>query len=273
VRPILRWVGGKRLLTTRLFEFLPADVRNRIYYEPFLGAASLFLAIAPARAYLSDQNRHLIDCFRHVKKNHRLVAGHLRRLAAADSHDHYYETRDTYNRSRASAAQAARFIYLNQTSFNGVFRVNLAGSYNVPYGYKSRPHFPTTNELAAVSRTLRNASLTGADYERALRSAEENCFVYLDPPYPPLNGTACFTHYTSDRFGLEEQRRLSEVVRHLDARGCQVMMTNADTPLVRRLYRGFNITQMAVARYVTCNEKHRVQELVITNYDPEGLAL
>jgi DNA adenine methylase len=267
-RPVLRWVGGKRLLTTRLLPFLPPDVKERTYYEPFLGAASLFLAIGPTRARLSDRNAHLMDCYSYLKSHCKTVAAHLRKLAAADTAAHYYRIRAIYNSSKPSAAQAARFIYLNQTSFNGVFRVNRAGSYNVPYGYKKRPHFPTTAELTAVSLSLRRARLLSADFSSALRTAAKGDFVYLDPPYPPLNGTAYFTHYTSDRFSLAEQFRLSQIVSELDKRGCLIMMTNADTSMVRRLYRRFFITQMTVARYVTCNEKHRVHELIITNYKP-----
>lgn len=265
----MRWVGGKRFLTSRILSLLPPDANERRYFEPFVGAASLFFALRPRQAILSDLNRHLIECYRFIRNDHRKVSSLLRRLAADNSKSHYYRVRGTYNRSDFSAVQAARFIYLNRTCFNGVFRVNREGAFNVPFGDKPRPIFPAEPELASISKALKKARLRAGDYAAALRSAKSGDLVYLDPPYPPLNGTSYFTHYTADRFSLREQERLAAVFNSLNRHGCILVMTNADLPLVRRLYRDYSITEINVPRYVTCkNVKHNVGELVITNYDP-----
>lgn len=257
------------MLASRLLALLPKDARDRRYIEPFLGAASLFFALRPRRAVLSDLNEHLIKCYRFIQNDHERVAAQLRQLAAANSKDHYYAIRNTYNRAGSSVSQAARFIYLNQTCFNGVFRVNRDGAFNVPFGDKANPLFPTSAELARLSAVLKNARLNACDYETTLKTVRKGDLVYLDPPYPPLNGTSYFTHYTPERFSLVEQERIAGVFESLTRRGCLVMMTNADTPLVRRLYRGNAMKSIRVPRYVTCkNVRHSVGELVIMNYQP-----
>lgn len=139
----------------------------------------------------------------------------------------------------------------------------------MPFGDKPNPPFPTEAELGRISRALKKARLRSYDYMNVLKEAREGDVVYLDPPYPPLNGTAFFTHYTSDRFSLQEQDRLATLYKTLDQRGCLLLMTNADLPLVRHLYHGYFMTKISVPRYVTCKKvKHSVSELVITNYDP-----
>jgi len=156
---------------------------------------------------------------------------------------------------------------LNRTCFNGVFRVNTEGRFNVPYGDKPNPLFPSKSELDAIAFALKSAKLSVADYEKALSKVKEHEFVYLDPPYPPLNGTAFFTHYTADRFDSDNQERLAAMVRELDRRGASFLMTNADLPIIRRFYREFDITKISVTRYVSCKgARYRVAELVITNY-------
>lgn len=138
--------------------------------------------------------------------------------------------RDLYNRSGFSAAQAARFIYLNKTCFNGIFRVNCEGRFNVPYGWKQPPAIPTAASLRAISGCLRLAEISAEPFEISLQKVGPGDFVYLDPPYPALNGTSYFTHYTRDRFSNEDQNRLAELVAMLHRRGALFLMTNADTP-------------------------------------------
>ncbi len=268
LRPFLRWAGGKQFILGRLLGHLPRDVRSRPYWEPFLGAGSMFFAVRPSVAFLADANPHLIHCYEHVKARPHLVADNVRRHARLNSVGHYYRTRDAYNRSRWSAAQAARFIYLNRTCFNGIFRVNMAGSFNVPYGYKRRQQFPTRRALVRVGHALRDAEIADLPFEVTLDAPDRGHFVYLDPPYPPISDTAYFEHYTMDRFGEDNQRLLSECWRTLSSRGVLLMMTNADTPKIRRLYRGYFIHSLDVTRFISCKStKHRVKELVITNYE------
>ena len=267
IEPLLRWAGGKRFLVKRFQKFVPKDLYSRVYREPFLGSGSLFLALLPNKAVLSDANEHLIDCYRFVRERPELVADYLRQHGTKSCEKYYYEVRAVYNHSKFSAAQAARFIYLNRTCFNGIFRVNRKGKFNVPYGRKEPPILPDRKWLRLASEALKKAILDALPFEEALSPASADDFIYLDPPYPPLNGTSNFTHYTKDRFSETDQERLAETVYDLDARGCLIMMSNADLDLIWRLYKRFKISPLPVTRYITCkSKKHQVRELIITNY-------
>jgi len=267
VEPFLRWAGGKRQLVSQLVELAPGDAASRRYVEPFLGAASLYFALAPKSALLGDANSHLMGCYRAIRDRPRRVAALLRRHATLHSEEHYYRVRSLYNRSGSSAAQAARFIYLNQSCYNGVFRVNKLGKFNVPYGDKDSPNLPSASKLLRIAQQLRGATLVAGDFANTLASVRRGDFVYLDPPYPPLNGTAFFAHYTMDRFSQDDQERLADLVRALHERGCVIMLSNAGVQSVSRLYTGFTFHRLSVTRYVTCKkQKHRVREVVITNY-------
>jgi len=269
VRSFLRWIGGKRQLTARLRPYLLENINDVRYHEPFAGAASLYFAVRPLRANLSDLNRHLIECYRQIRDNHSRVAAYLWAHARKNSESYYYQLREQYNRSSRGSAQAARFIYLNRTCFNGVFRVNTKGHFNVPYGDKPNPRFPTAAQLKAIAQALKGTRLFAGDFEVALRKVRKGDYVYLDPPYPPLNGTAFFTHYTADRFSAANQERLAKAVKELHKRGAWFLMTNAELPSIRKLYRGFRISKLEVTRYVSCKgTRHRVGEVVITNYPP-----
>ena len=270
--PFLRWVGGKRRLASRLLKYLPRDIEKRLYCEPFVGAGSLFFALQPQKAFISDLNDHLIRCYRAVRDKPDLVSSYLNDHAKKSCEEYYYEVRRKYNlynkRDSFSIAQAARFIYLNQTCFNGVFRVNEKGEYNVPYGLKEPPLLPSLDQLRSVSQVLKHAHLASLPFEESFACASESYFYYLDPPYPPLNSTANFTRYTPDRFVEHDQRRLADQVVRLDLIGCRFMMTNAGMPLVRELYGRFNIVELTATRYVTCKKrKYRVSDVVITNYE------
>lgn len=265
-KPLLRWAGGKQQMVGVLLAHSPADVKRRRYVEPFLGAASLFLAIKPARALLSDANQHLIEFYERVRDRPLEIARNLQRIASRHSPENYYLIREEFNSSRSSLKKSAQFLYLNRTSFNGIYRVNKSGHYNVPFGNKPRPWFPDVEDLAHFALALRDTSLECLDYREALRRARKGDFVYLDPPYVPLSDTAYFAHYTADRFVASDQLELARIVRVLDRRGCLVMMTNSDTSAVRLMYKDFRITPVDVRRYVTCKQRHAVQELIIRNY-------
>ena len=227
----------------------------------------MFLALRPRAAFLGDANPHLVSMYEYLRKNPLRVARHLSELACQDSHSTYYRVRDQYNTSQPSFAQAARFLYLNRTCFNGIFRVNRNGQFNVPYGYKRNARFPTSMDLQTVAEAFSSARLVPCGYMSIVSAAIPGDFIYLDPPYPPLNGTSYFAHYTMDRFPDDEQNKLANAARSLDARGCMVMISNADTPTIRRLYKGLIIHKLSATRYVTCkSSKHRVGEVVITNY-------
>ena len=265
--PFLRWAGGKTQIVRELIRLLPDDIESRLYREPFLGAGSLFFAIRPERAVLSDANEHLIKCYEFIRAQPSLVARYLRFHASRNTEPYYYKVRDEYNRSQFSAAQAARLIYLNKSCFNGIFRVNSKGEFNVPYGQKKTPAIPGQENLIRIASVLKKASLQALSFEKALEDSSRGDFIYLDPPYPPLNGTAYFTHYTTDRFSERDQRNLADRTHELDRAGCLLMISNADTHLTRRLYQRYSLVSLPVTRFLTCKSvRHRVKELVITNY-------
>ena len=267
IRPLLRWVGGKTRLTTRLLAFIPEDMRAFTYWEPFLGGGSLFFALRPQRAFLSDANQHLIDFYEHLRRRPDLVHRYLMELSSRASRQHYYRIRSEYNRGKPSARQASRFLYLNKHCYNGVFRVNKQGEHNVPFGRRENYVLPSKAHVNRAAEVLERATLESCSYEDALPRIQTDSFVYLDPPYPPLNGTSNFTHYTADRFSEADQRNLARMVNQLDQTGAHFMMTNADVPLVRELYGEYLLHALAVTRSVTCKKKrHSVGELVVTNY-------
>lgn len=267
-RPFLKWAGGKGQILKELIRLLPKDIDQRVYREPFLGGGALFFATRPKTAILSDANEHLIRCFEYVRDNPELVADYLLGHRRENCESYYYDIRDLYNKSGYSAAQAARFIYMNKACYNGIFRVNKSGGFNVPYGKRDPLGIPSRDHLRKVSEILKSARLFTADFQEALQNVNEGDFVYLDPPYPPLNGTSNFTSYTADKFGNEDQEEVAQIVKKLDAKGCLFMVSNANTETIRRLYKEYNKVKLRVTRYITCKKvKHKVKEVVITNYE------
>lgn len=265
----LRWAGGKERIVVHLVKYLPDDfsLESTRYFEPFLGAGSLFFYLRPRKAFLSDANCDLIQFLERVRDNPGLVARGLQLHAKSNSEKYYYKVRDSFNQRRESAAQAARFLYINLSNFNGIYRVNRQGAFNVPYGNRDVVKWPTSCGLKEVARCLDKAKVSSRDYLTALAKCKSGDFVFLDPPYPPLNKTAFFNHYTKDRFSFMDQEALAGVCNRLNRIGCKFMMTNADTREIRRLYKGFSIHSVNVRRYITCKEKRQARELIITNYE------
>lgn len=265
--PIVKWVGGKTKLLPELLARMPE--RFGRYYEPFAGGAALFFRLAPKRAVLADSNPDLIGLYTAVRSN---VEAVIRRLQAhRDRHDeaHYYETRARWNDRDASWStpeRAAAFIYLNKTCFNGLWRVNRAGAFNVPIGRYTDPPICVPEALRAAQQVLARAELRHADYRTAVRDARAGDFLYFDPPYDPVTPTANFTSYTANAFGADEQRALAETARELVARGCRVMLSNSDTPFIRSLYKGFRVDRVKCPRAINSNAAKRgdVDELIIT---------
>jgi DNA adenine methylase len=269
-KPFLRWAGGKSRIANFLEEHLPQSFTNgNRYYEPFLGAGSLFFRMNPSKATLSDNNNDLIECYKAVKNRPMLIAGYLKQHLSNNCKDYYYKMRNKYNNSNPSIAKAALFIYLNKTCFNGIWRVNKKGYFNVPYGYKERPSLPTKDDLLNLSNALSKAELIHRDYKDIVNYAKKGDFIYFDPPYPPLNGTSYFTHYTKEGFNKKDHAELASVADMLNKKGCYIMISNADIPLVRSLYEDrFNLHELEVIRLIRADGKrYKVQELVITNYE------
>jgi len=268
-KPFLRWAGGKNRIVNLLEEHMPPNFSNgNEYYEPFLGAGSLFFRLEPLNATLSDNNKDLIECYKAVQKNPELIVKHLQQYLLNNCKNYYYKMRDKYNNSNPSIAKAALFIYLNKTCFNGIWRVNKKGEFNVPYGYRE-PLLPSKDNLLNPSTALSKARIIHEDYKKIVEYARKGDFIYFDPPYPPLNGTSYFTHYTKEGFNREDHSELASVAKMLNKKGCYIMISNADIQFIRSLYKEvFNLYDLEVTRWISANGKrHKVQELIITNYE------
>ncbi len=268
--PFLRWAGGKSKIVNQLAQLAPAEGEYTQYIEPFLGSGALFFYLRPKSAILADVNTHLINCYKQVARRPRdvwrFIQDHLRK----HSREYYYSVRELGLSEGSPLERAARFIYLNKSAFNGIYRVNRSGKFNVPFGPSlSGPAIPSEARLIAVSHALATAHLSTASFEQTCRQATYGDFVYLDPPYPPLAKSANFTHYTPDRFGIQDQQSVANTFKTLDNKGCRVMLSNSDQEHIRALYRGFRITNLEVTRWLGSNGKRfRVNEIVVTNYDP-----
>lgn len=269
IRPFLRWAGGKTRSIPFLKNHLPENSSSIMnYYEPFLGAGSLFFSLTPNYAVLSDLNKELIECYKAIKKDPELISKYLSQHLRKNSENHYMEMRKKYNRSKNSISKAALFIYLNKTCFNGIWRVNKKGEFNVPYGHKEPPALPSKDHLKNVAQALSKAELCCKNYKEALKNADKGDFIYLDPPYPPLNETSNFAHYTKERFSKKDQEEVARVSRELSEKGCLIMISNSSVDFIRSLYKkGFNIYELELWRWIRADGKrYKIKEVVITNY-------
>jgi DNA adenine methylase len=246
----------------------PAEGTYNKYWEPFLGAGSLFFANGFKKAELSDVNEHLINAYKQIKINPEPVYKRLLVHKRKVSSDYYYEIRETYNThlEDATIEQAARFIFLVHTCYNGMYRVNGNGEYNVPFG-KSEPSLPSLEHLKKVSRKLQRIPLKVQPYETIYDKVKRNDFIYLDPPYPKLNQNEQFQQFTIDKFSEEHQKELAAFAKQLKKKGCKVMISNSKVPLIEELYAKWNIVEVPVVRYVSCKkERIKMNELLIKNY-------
>ena len=265
--PVIKWVGGKTKLLPELIARLPE--RFNRYYEPFVGGAALFFRLAPKRAVLADANADLITLYTAIAGDVTAVIRRLQHHRSAHDEKHYYAMREKWNQSHASWShpeRAAAFIYLNKTCFNGLWRVNRSGGFNVPMGRYTDPPICVPDTLRAAQAVLAHADLRHADYQTSVADAARGDFLYFDPPYDPLTPTSSFTSYSADGFGPDDQRALGETARQLVARGCQVMLSNSDTPFIRSIYKGFQIDRVKCSRAINSNAAKRgdVDEVIIT---------
>ncbi len=238
-----------------------------LYIEPFLGGGAVFFDLQPLeKSVLIDSNFELMNFYQVVKTKLDALLADLERHE--NTEDYYYHIRSINPDHLTGVGRASRFLYMNKTGFNGLWRVNRQGRHNVPYGRYKSPQFRDEANLRKISLALQNSELVCGDFSQALAYATPGAFVYLDPPYHPLTKTARFTSYTRDSFNDEDQIRLSRVFRELHSRGCYVMLSNSDTDFIRDLYEGFEITTVYARRAINCRGDRRgpIPELVIRNY-------
>jgi len=270
-RPFLKWVGGKAQLLPELLSRLPDQFG--CYHEPFVGGGALFFALYRRRligqAVLSDLNAELIDTFIAVRDCVEEVIALLETFPYDEAF--YYSIRGLKPAELDLPHRAARMIYLNKTGYNGLYRVNKAGRFNVPFGRYKRPTYRDPENLRAVSMALQGVEILWAPFESVLERAERGDLVYFDPPYVPVSETANFTSYSALGFSLDDQRRLRDVALELTARGVWVMLSNSETEAVRELYSAssFVLSRVEANRHINSNPRRRgkVGEYIITNYE------
>jgi DNA adenine methylase len=267
--PFLKWVGGKRQLVPELLKYVPSSFGR--YYEPFLGGGALFFELHPRgakyNAVLADTNARLIRTYSAVRSNVHEVIAHLRECKYEK--EFFYAMRAKKIDSCSDVEVAAWLIYLNKTCFNGLYRVNRKGEFNVPFGKYDHPTICDAENLHRVSSVLGETyiRIIEMDFERALELVppSKGDFIYFDPPYAPLSATSSFTGYTAGGFGVKEQTRLRDVARRLKDRGVHVLLSNSSAPLIRDLYKDFEIIEVDAKRSVNSKAEKRgnVKELIL----------
>ncbi len=264
-KPPVKWAGGKTGLIPQ-FEPLFPKKEFTLYAEPFVGGGAVFFHLLPSKSILIDSNEELINFYLVVRDNLEELLTDLKNHK--NRKEHYYSIRALDPQALSPVERASRFLYLNKTAYNGLWRVNSQGKHNVPFGRYKNPKIVDEVNLRLVSEALRAADVLCDDFSRVLDFARAGTFVYLDPPYYPLSDTANFTGYTADAFGAQDQERLAGVFRELDRRGCLVMLSNSDTPFIRQLYSGYDIQVVYARRAINCRADRRgpITELVIRNY-------
>jgi len=266
--PFVKWAGGKGQLLSTFEKFFP--VRFNKYYEPFIGGGAVFFHLAGTRpglkATISDLNEELINCYGTIRDDVDALIAALQKHK--NERDYFYRIRSQDVSKLNEIERAARLIYLNKTCFNGLYRVNSRGHFNVPFGSYKNPRTCDEENLRAVSQALRKTKVLCRPFEKVVQSAEPGDFVYLDPPYQPISSTSNFTGYTRGCFGIEDQVRLAEIVKELDRRGCVFMLSNSDNEFVRDLYKGFRQETVYATRAINCrgDRRGKITELLVLNY-------
>ena len=267
-------MGGKRQLIKQfheleLFPLEKFDPLKNTYYEPFVGGGAVFFELLPKKAELSDLNSELVTAYNVVKnKVDELIESLNKHIY---DKEYFLKVRAEDISKLSDVEIASRFIYLNRTGFNGMYRVNKKGQFNVPFGKYSNPIICDEENLRNVSKALKNVTIKNQDYKSVLDNAKKGDFIYFDPPYYPLNRTSSFTAYTPESFLEKEQTELRDTFVSLHKRGCYVMLSNSDTPFINELYQGIEgvmIHKVKAGRAINSKASGRgkITEVVVNNY-------
>jgi DNA adenine methylase len=266
--PFLKWAGGKRQLLRQMDSFLHKEWSE--YIEPFVGGGALFFYLLPESAILMDTNPVLINVYQVIKD-------HVEELIDLLKHHHnkseyFYQVRNLDRlpgfAKMSNIERASRTIFLNRCCFNGLYRVNSKGQFNVPFGKYKNPNFCDEENLRAVHHVLQNVKVVAGSFEHVLEYATDQSFIYMDPPYVPLSASANFTSYTKENFGLDDQVRLRNVFTELDQKGCKVMASNSYCEFILDLYQDYQIHIVKAKRAINSDASKRgeIREVIITNY-------
>jgi len=269
VPSLIKWAGGKKQLLSQFEKHFPDKVER--YFEPFVGGGAVAWHIIkkynPREVYLSDINEKLINVYLQIKNNVGLLIKELEKFRKLHNKENYYKIREQNPESLTSLTSAARFIYLNKTCFNGLYRVNSKGKFNVPLGSYKNPSIYSEIELREISQLLKNVHIEVKQFSDIKHEVKEADFIYFDPPYYPIKKTS-FTKYARGDFLEKEQIKLKELFEELVKRGAKVMLSNSDSKFIKNLYKDYNVAFVQANRMINCDATKRgaIREVVITNY-------
>lgn len=269
-QPFLKWAGGKRQLLPEIRKRIPA--RFHTYFEPFVGAGAVLFDIQPKKAVINDINFELINTYRMIQNDVEKLIAELEKYK--NEKEFYYKIRNLDRTQEfeklSNVERAARLIYLNKTCFNGLFRVNRRGQFNVPFGKYKHPNIVNADVLRAVHEYLitNEISILNVDFGQAVEQAEAGDFIYFDPPYDPLSETANFTDYSLHGFTRDDQIRLRDLFVKLDKRGCYVLLSNSATPFIKELYADFHVEIVEANRTINSDaaKRGKIAEVLVRNY-------
>ncbi len=273
-RPFIKWAGGKRQILKHLTGSL---VKFKDYHEPFLGGGSLFFELhnrnLVSRAYLYDYNSDLINTYNVIKSNVTELIVELKKPVYKNEKEAYYDIRSL--EVEEAINKAARFIYLNKTAYNGLYRVNSKGKFNTPFGKYNKMKLFDQETLIMDNKALQKAELFASDFTEVLKHARKDDLIYFDPPYQPLSRTSNFTGYTNKSFGENDQIRLAETFKTLVNRRCHVMLSNSKTKLISELYSNFNIEEVYANRAINSkgNGRGKIAELIVRSWKNKQVPL
>jgi len=266
-KPFVKWAGGKRQLIDILLANLPSEYNT--YIEPFVGGGALLFEVLPQNAIINDINFELINTYRVIKHYVDELIKDLKKHK--NEKEYYYKLRALNPDDLSLVERASRFIFLNKTCFNGLYRENKKGQFNVPFGRYKNPKILDEENLRAVSEYLNTANIKiyNTDYKNICKLAKEGDFIYFDPPYYPLTKTASFTKYSKYDFTERDQIELYKIFKELDKRGCYLMLSNSNTEFIKELYKGYEILEIEAIRAINSKGSKRKKakiEILVKNY-------
>jgi DNA adenine methylase len=267
--PFLKWAGGKRQLISQMYKYFPKNFNK--YIEPFIGGGAAYFYLKPKLSILIDINEELINCYKVIKNNveeliellktHKNEKGYYYRIRELDRDDEKFA-------KLTNIEKASRMIYMNRCCYNGLYRVNSKGQFNVPFGKYKNPNFCDEENLLAVNKVLENVKIIHGSFEISLDYAEKGDFIYFDPPYYPISKTSSFTSYTKENFGEDSQKKLLHIFKKLDEIDCNLMLSNSYNEYINDLYKDYKIITLDARRAINSNAAKRgnIKVLLITNY-------
>ena len=266
-KPFVKWAGGKRQLISLLIENAPISYNT--FFEPFVGGGALFFNLMPRKAVISDINAELINTYKVISESFDTLLDSLQRHR--NEEDYFYTVRAQDPASLSNIERASRFIFMNKTCFNGLYRENSKGKFNVPFGRYKSPNIADKQNLEAIASYLNKSrvKVLCQDYKTTAKKAKSGDFIYFDPPYHPTSQTASFTKYAKGDFTAQDQEELADIFRRLSNKGCHVMLSNSNVPFIKELYKDFKVLEIEASRFINCKADKRgkgLYEVLVKNY-------